>query len=614
MPEAPAITAAMCAHGVGLSEPRLSPTGDRLAWVAAVGARAELVVLSFDSGVARTVTSDVVPASAPSYGGGAYDWVPDGTALVVAGRDGELWEQPAAGGPARRLTEHGPARRAAAPAVAPSGGAVAYVVDQRDVAVVGRDGRWPVKLSGSADFCLDPAWLDDDRVVWHEWDVPAMPWDESRLVARAADGSGTIEVVHAPAGASVQQARPAPDGGALACVSDEWGWANVTVLAPGLTGAGCGRPAAHRLVAEAHEHAAPTWGHGQRTIAWSPDGARLAFCRNEGGFGRLCVADLATGAVREVGRGVHGNLSWAGGRLAALRSGARTPTEIVTYDTDTWVRRTITVGPVAGFDAADLPEPELLRTPTDDGVEIPARWYPPVGRSSGPVPTIVWVHGGPTDQWAVTFRPRIAYFTARGWGVLVPDHRGSSGHGRAFTQALRGRWGELDVSDCAAATVAAVRSGRADADRLVAMGGSAGGFTVLNLLAHHPRCYAAGVAAYPVADLLELDERTHRYEAHYCHSLVGPLPEAIDAYRRRSPLALADRITTPLLVLHGTDDDVVPIEQTDALVARLQGNGSTVEHHRYEGEGHGWRRPETVIDELGRVEDFVGRFAGRWRP
>jgi len=180
-------------------------------------------------------------------------------------------------------------------------------------------------------------------------------------------------------------------------------------------------------------------------------------------------------------------------------------------------------------------------------------------------------------------------------------------------QALRGRWGELDVADCATLTDAAVASGRSSDRQIVAMGASAGGFTVLNLLAHHPNRWAAGVVLYPVTDLLDLAERTHRFEAHYTDSLIGPLPAAVEQYRARSPMAHVDRITAPLLVLHGTADEVVPVQQTDVLVDRLRACGSTVEHHRYEGEGHGWSKPDTVMDELARVEDFIERYGRRWR-
>ena len=593
----------MCAYGVGLSEPRLGPGGRAVAYMAVVAGEPQLVVAPLDRGSARTVTTEPAPAAAPAYGGSAFDWTPDGDALVYAARGGDLWLASADGGPPRRLTAHGPVAHAAAPAVSPDGSRVAYVVDQCDVGVVALDGSWPVRLSAGADFCLDPAWTaDSTRVVWHEWVVPNMPWDESRLVSRRADGRGDIDVLYAVADTSVQQPRPAPAGAAMAFVSDESGWANAMVLDAGTP--------AWRVLDDAHEHAGPTRGHGQRSLAWSPDGTRLAVARNEDGFGRLVVVDLATGIERALGRGVHGSLSWAGDRLAALRSGARTPTEIVVYDTVTGGRSRVAVGPVAGFDAADLPEPELVTVPASDGTTLHARWYPPLPDAApmeGTAPMICWIHGGPTDQWTVTFRPRISYFQARGWSVLVPDHRGSTGHGRAYAQALRGAWGLVDHADCVDVVAAVVSSGRADPARVVAMGGSAGGFTVLNLLAHHGDRFAAGVALYPVTDLFHLDARTHRYEAHYCYSLVGPLPAAADCYRHRSPITVADQISTPLLLLHGTDDEVVPVGQTEALVERLRRAGRTVDYHRYEGEGHGWGRPETVVDELERVHDFCHR-------
>src|SRR5204862_6903593 len=120
--------------------------------------------------------------------------------------------------------------------------------------------------------------------------------------------------------------------------------------------------------------------------------------------------------------------------------------------------------------------------------------------------------------------------------------------GREFRQALHGTWGVLDVDDCASAIRAAGTQGWGDANRMVIMGGSAGGFTVLNVLASHPELCAAGVDLFGVADLFDLDETTHRYEAHYLDSVVGPLPASADAYRDRSPVNAADRLTAPLLL------------------------------------------------------------------
>ena len=124
--------------------------------------------------------------------------------------------------------------------------------------------------------------------------------------------------------------------------------------------------------------------------------------------------------------------------------------------------------------------------------------------------------------------------------------------------AMRERWGDLDVEDTAAGVRPWWLATCVDPRRVVAIGASAGGFTTFGLLARHPDLFAAGVVLYGVADLLQLDEGSHRFEPHYNHTLVGPLPASVDRYRSRSPLHYAGDITAPLLVLQGTDDVVVP--------------------------------------------------------
>lgn len=595
----------MCAYGRTLSEPLLSPDGAHVAFVAASGGRAQIVLVPAEGGPESVLTNAPAVRSAPSYGGGAFAFTPDGDAIVYAAVDGELWRAPVAGGPAVRLTFTSSVGPAAAPAVAPDGTRVAYVIDQRHVAVASAtpDGPWPVRLSAAADFAFDPVWSPDGVwVAWHEWDVPNMPWDASRIVARPADGSGE-PVTLVDEKSQVQQPRYAPDGEALAYLSDVSGWLNLWLA----DREGHRRP----VVAEGFEHGSPSWGLGQRSFAWSDDGRRLAFCRNEEGFGRLCAVDLDSGVVQDIARGVHGSLSWRGDRLCALRSGARTPTQIVVYDLAVQHRAIVARGPVAGFEAADLAEPEAVSWQSADGAVVHGRLYRK--DRSGPAPTIVWIHGGPTSQWQVSFSPRIAYFVERGWCVLVPDHRGSSGFGRDYLLAMHGGWGVVDVADVAAGIDAAVVSGWADPDRVVVMGGSAGGFTVLHVLAAHGELVAAGVDLYGVADLLHLDETTHRFERHYLHTIVGPLPDTVERYRERSPVNLADRIRTPLLILQGSADEVVPPAQSAAIAEAVRRNGGTVEHHVYDGEGHGWGRPDTVIDELNRVEDFLRRHVLRWR-
>ena len=581
----------MAAGGRTISEPRISPDATTVAVVVTWGTQTAIVLLPLEGGPEVYLTTSPAPLRGRPLGGGSFAWLPDGTGLVYAASDGNLWLQRAVGGAPRRIIEQPPGRPVTCPAVSPDGARVAYVVDQRDVAVVGiaAGAPWPVRLSlGTNDFALDPTWsADGGFVAWHEWDVPAMPWDESRWVVAPSDASGP-NLSFAEPSVQVQQPRFAPNGSDLAFLCDRTGWLNLTVLGPD-------RESDSPLVSEPFEHGSPTWGGGQRTFVWSPDGNHIAFCRNEQGFGRLCVVDLATGVVREVAKAVHGGLDWVGNTLVAVRTGGRTPAQVVAYNTATWQRRVLARGPVAGWEAStSLVEPTAVEYAADDGALLYGLLYRPA--DGGHRGVICWLHGGPTDQATVSFNPRVAYFVERGWTVLMPNHRGSTGFGRDYTQAMRDGWGIVDVADTVAALRAVVEHGWGRADRLVMMGGSAGGFTMLNALAAHPGVVRAAIALYPVTDLT--DDDTLRYEAHYFDSLVPDNERA-----RRSPLAVASQITTPLLLLCGDADQVV----SHAQVQRLAASCPAVELHVYPGEGHGWRRPETTIDELERIVAFLAR-------
>jgi dipeptidyl aminopeptidase/acylaminoacyl peptidase len=584
----------VCAGGRSVADPVLSPDG---AWVAFVARDAEggaVVVVSAGGGPEQVVARDPEPAGR----GGVLAWLSnqriayatkDGIAVAGAGAG------PGAGGGRVDIVVSGVEGGVGGLAASPGGRRLAYVADTRVVTVVDPAGGRPEVVSDTADFALDPAWSPDRATLaWQEWDVPAMPWDESRVVlapARAGAGPDRVSLASGT-GVAAQEPRFGPDGAGLAFLCDAGGWSNLWLV---------GGP----LLAEPVEHGGPAWGPGARSFAWSPDGSAVAFCRNEAGFGRLCVVEVATGEVRELATGVWTSLSWAGERIAGLRSGARTPTAVTTVDPATGERRVLAAGPGPELAAVAeaMPEPEVVSWDGPAGT-VHGRLWRPFG-AADPPPLLVWAHGGPTDQRRVTFDPRLAFFLSRGWAVLHPDCRGTTGWGRGWAQALAGEWGRADVDDVAAGARAAVERGWGDSSRLVAMGGSAGGMTALLLLARDPGLWAAAVALYPVTDLEALSDTTHRFEAHYNLGLIGPLPEAADQYRQRSPIHVASRITAPVLLLHGTDDVVVPPDQSRRLAAALRQNGVAVEHHEYEGEGHGWRSPATVQDELERTAAFL---------
>lgn len=598
----PPVPAERCLPPRELSEPRLTRVGgvDVVVHGVAAAGEAWLDIVPLDGGATRRVATMPALRPARSLGGGSWCLTDEGDAVVYLATDGDLWLQSMAAdgrraATAHRLTTTGPDRAISGPVATPDGRYVAYTVDMAEV--------WCLDLmtgathridDGSDAFVIDP-FTSDGTVGWVGWNEPAMPWDTTRVrevSVPAHDGPAVRTLAERP-DVAFQQPRRAPDGSLMA-IRDDDGWLNLWRA---------GQP----LVAEPFEHAGPVWGPGQRSYAWSPDDTRVAFTRNERGFGRLCVVDRSTLEVREVARGVHGQLDWHGDHLVALRTGGTTPTQVVCYDTGDWSRRTIAIGPDEQWTDAwrpDLAEPELHEVRVGSA-SVHARLY---RAPSDDGRLIVWLHGGPTDQWQVTFMPRIAYWRSRGWHVLVPDHRGSTGHGRAYQQALRGRWGELDVADVVGVTAWAQGAGIGRPELTVLMGGSAGGYTALLALADSPARYAAAAVSYPVTDLVDLAERSHRFERHYTHTLVGPLPAATTLHRERSPIWQAHRWTDrPILVLHGDADPVVPVEQSRVFVERVRAAGGDATLHEYPGEGHGFRRREHQLDEFARIEDFLHR-------
>jgi dipeptidyl aminopeptidase/acylaminoacyl peptidase len=606
----------MWLSGQELSEPRQSPDGQRVAWVVSWGSRRAIVVGNLTvGGPVMVVTSLPEPRPGRGLGGGCFDWLPDGSGIVFAATDGGLWRVGSHGGEASCLVPGESAGPIQSPTVSPDGSRVAYVVDMALIRCVSLADGAVAAAAVEAAFVTDPCWSPDGTtLLWQQWSPPAMAWDRSsigrwRLAAGVVDElaaglrnwrspHGVAHLLDAPlASDDIQIQQPLiTANGELWVLDDASGWLNVTV--DGV-----------RVVDEPHEHGGPTWGPGQCSYAVSPDGTQVAICRNEGGFGRLVVVDRASGEVRQLGRGVHGQLDWRGSAITALRSGARTPTQIVAYDAATAARTVLAVGPVGGFDDSNLVEPELVDWLADDAATIHGRLYRAADADGR---LICWVHGGPTDQWMVTFLPRIAYWVQRGWTVLVPDHRGSTGHGRAYQQAMCGRWGELDSSDTAAGISAAHRNGWGTAERTVAMGSSAGGLTVLNLC-RRGAPIAAAVALYPVSDLAALDATTHRFEAHYNATLVGTGDLAHQRYQERSPIGHVEALRTPLLIFHGTDDPVVAVEQSRRIAAAIEAGGGIVEFVEYPGEGHGFRQLDHQLDEVARTIEFLDRHVGGGR-
>lgn len=242
----------------------------------------------------------------------------------------------------------------------------------------------------------------------------------------------------------------------------------------------------------------------------------------------------------------------------------------------------------------------LFFPPSLAGVEGPAGGRPPL---------LMTCHGGPTGCAEAGFDPVLQLFTTHGYAVAAVDFAGSTGYGRAYRRSLRGKWGLADVDDCVDAAAHLVALGRVDPARMAIRGSSAGGFTALGALVRSD-IFRAAVSWYGITDLAALVTATHDFESRYIEELVGVGPAAVEEYRRRSPAFRTADMTGAVLLLQGLDDPVVPPAQAATMAEALTRHGRRCEYLTFAGEGHGFRRAETVSAALAAELEFYQTVLG----
>lgn len=411
---------------------------------------------------------------------------------------------------------------------------------------------------------------------------------------------------------------------------------------------------------------APAWD--VNAIEMLHDGKMLAYTINKEGFTELYLRGIEMGgrpasntvglkatAVRLPARGIAGGLTFSrdGSKLAFSFSSSTYNSDVWVYDVATKIVSQVTTSDRAGLDRENFVEPQLIKYKTFDGREIPAWYYKPTeamlsynaairnqhlpGRSvTGPLgrinstadmreaeklarinnparksnglPVIISVHGGPEAQERPGFNPLYQYYVSRGFAVLAPNVRGSTGYGKTFTHLDDVRKREDSVKDLAAAAQWLKTAGGADPTKIAVMGGSYGGYMTLAALTLYPDLWAAGVSTVGISNWETFLQNTSGYRRRQREVEYGMLDKDLDFLRSISPIHKVDKIRAPLFVIQGKNDPRVPYSESEQIVKAIQDRAGMVEYRLFDDEGHGISKLKNRLEIYPKVADFLDRY------
>jgi len=479
------------------------------------------------------------------------------------------------------------------------------------------EGRIHRIVSGD-DFYATPVISPDGaRLAWVSWNHPSMPWDATTLnVADFTTDTATLSDVRLV------------DGGSNACVCQPiFTPAGDLVYARDSDGAQAPDDfwnlfshkgaTSTRMTADQAEYGAPHWVFGYRRVAAAANGNVLAVSTSAAGEAltlikpdgeRILPADKTDFTNFD-----QLSVSNEGEVTLVAQSAFQSPS-VVAVNMDSGELRELIPGS-ALLQANDVSAARAFVADTRDGDKTHAWSYAPrnsafTGPADARPPLMVLVHGGPTGRASAAFDPLRQFWTTRGFAVLDINHRGSTGYGRQYRQALNGLWGVRDVDDIVDTISAFVDQGHADANRVFIRGGSAGGFSVLAALTRYPDTFTAGACYYGIGNLVTLAMTTHKFEARYLDTLLGQpwSPELKDdessVYYERSPIHRMHQVKAPMILFQGSEDKVVPPEVSREVVEVLKREGVEHRYIEYPGEGHGFRSSQNRINALESEASF----------
>jgi dipeptidyl aminopeptidase/acylaminoacyl peptidase len=605
----PTLSAGMVAQIRDITGGIWSPDGRYLYFAMGHNARSDIMRLDLNDKSVTQITSDYPAAPLMMMGqtAGTFDFSlsPDGSQIVyMSETDGKAYLISSEGGLAKRVSLGEGAQSGVT--FSPDGKQVAFTTLSEEVFGIGVAGtggnQWPRLVSDPEFYAFAPRWFKDGkRLIYFAYDKHTTFFYENRLMlADLETGQSTVlfdgldkdVAYHFMPG----NYAPSPDGKYLAYVSEESGWSNIYLMDLVTGKSRC-------LIGEAAEH---------HDLQWSPDGSKLAYLTSKNSTLTVHLATLdGKHEALDEGQFVCAGLGWSpdGTRLTYSKQSPSMPPNIWLYDLNQKQAKQLTRYNTGGVAQAGLVEAEVVTWTSPDGTEIEGILLKPEKIQPGKHPLLLYIHGGPMMQYNLRWDPYPQYWVNRGWVVLQPNFRGSTGYGRDFRKALLGTWGVSDMEDNLAGIDYLNAQGLIDPSKVVSWGLSGGGYATMRLLSGWPDRFKAGMALAGLSNLVSFPEQTDKPAAFLLQILLGVRNENLDIYKERSAVNLAHQVKAPLLILEGDVDYRVPSKQGEEMIEALKKAGKTdFERHVYAGEGHGWRKVSSVEDYIERMEKFLTKW------
>ncbi|XRM47505.1 hypothetical protein ABZX51_010475 [Aspergillus tubingensis] len=496
-----------------------------------------------------------------------------------------------------------------------------------ELVVIDTENKKVEVAATGADFYSHPTFSPTgDRVSWIQWNHPEMPWTGTELYSAPwkDENVGTpVKLAGNGEEESILQPRWGPDG-TLFFVSDRTGYWQFYRWSPD----GSDEPRAIVIEGlEKGEFAHPEWLLGSCTYVL-PNANTIVAAWTQNATERLVIIDLEKNTYTFPAH--IASLTGIQHSAVALTSPtsiaviASTPTapstvyHISLTSSDASVptvlrsSSSVTISDTYFSRAQHISFPRTISTHPDTLSH--AFFLPPTNPkySSAPgelPPLIITIHGGPTIHTDPGLSMMWQYYTTRGYAVALLNYAGSSGYGRAYRKLLNGSWGVLDVHDAADCARYLISEGKVHPSRIGITGVSSGGYATLQGICMFPTLFTAAVSVSGISDVEALVAETHKFESHYAFRLLfdDKVPETEEekrkVYRERSPRFHADIIKAKLLLLQGTADEIVPLNQAQAMADDVQRSGGVAKLVIFEGEGHGYPRKAENGLQAKKVEE-----------